>query len=115
MLNMYMGYSAGAGTKMGACLIFAHSAKEARKIGWQETNGMFADEYIDYAVRILRGSEWLYKEANKDKLANDIPHVIVDVRSCKNCGLWGISEINEDGLCIMCEDMREFLSQYPLY
>ena len=98
-----MGYSAGAGSSEGAALIFAHKAREAKEIGWKETSGIFTEEYIDFAVRIIRGHEWLYKEADQEKLANDIPHVVIDVHSCSKCEMWG-DEILENGLCESCND-----------
>jgi hypothetical protein len=107
MLKLYMGYSSFAGSIEGAALIFANSSREAKKVGWRETAGMFTDEYIDFAVNRIRGHEWLYKEAEPDKLANDIAHVIVDVRSCDKCETWGQSEINENGLCESCNDDLE--------
>lgn len=102
MLKTYIGYSQFAGSYEGACLIFAHSAREARVVGWQEAANMFTDEYIDFVVRRIRG-EWFYKEADQDKLANDMPHVVIDVRSCNRCEQWGQSEISEDGLCEECK------------
>ncbi len=48
--------------------------------------------------------EHLYKEADQDKLKNNIPHVIDNPRNtCKQCEYWG-SELNEDGICSNCID-----------
>jgi hypothetical protein len=104
MLKTYMGFSRGAGPEEGAILIFAHSVKEARKVGWNMMGCELTDEYIDFAATIIRKSPWLREEANALKLANDEAHVIDDPRSCDECGMWGIYQIGEDGLCEECRD-----------
>jgi len=98
-MNIYMGFSRTAGPEEGAILIFAHTAKEARVIGW---GWSWCDEYIDFGVRRLRNSDWLYKEANQLKLQNDIPHATDNPHSCKRCEMWGHAEILENGFCEDC-------------
>lgn len=99
MLNIYMGFSRCAGPEEGAMLIFAHTAREARKIGYRY---WWEYEYIDFAVRRMRNCDWLYQEANILKLACDEPHAIDNPKSCSHCETWGGSPILEDGLCQNC-------------
>jgi hypothetical protein len=89
MLNAYVVYSRGATAAECAGLVFAHSVQEARKIGWRSIGSDFTDDYLDFAANILRDHPWLFEEADKLKLANDIPHVIVCPKSCEHCEQWG--------------------------
>jgi hypothetical protein len=43
----------------------------------------------------------LYKEADQEKLEQNIPHVIEDPAACKTCEMWG-SPIDENGFCSQC-------------
>lgn len=105
-LKPYMIYSRGLGSEEGAMLVFAHSSREARVCGWKSDGTSLTDEYIDLGARLIKNSDWLYKEANKDKLDSGVAHVIWSPRVCEQCELWGQSEIGEDGLC---EDCRELI------
>ena len=101
-MNIYMGFSRCNGSYEGAALIFAHSVREAKKVGWRECGNLFTDEFTDFSVRLLKDSEWLYQEANQEKLRNDIAHTIDNPHSCKRCECWGQSEILDNGLCEDC-------------
>lgn len=101
-MNAYMGFSRSLGAHEGAVLIFAHTAREAKKVGWYAVCLFFTMEFTDMAVRRLRDSDWLFLEANQDKLTNDIPHVIDNPHTCKCCELWGRAEILDNGLCEDC-------------
>ena len=107
MLNAYMIYSRCAGPSEGAALVFAHTVREARKIGWQTVGRDYTDEYIDFAANRIRNEEYLYLEASAILLAADKPHIIESPRSCKSCEMWGKSVIGEDGLCDECRDCLE--------
>jgi hypothetical protein len=111
MLNTYMAFSRNAGPEEGAVLVFAHSVKEARKVGWNALSGDLTDEYIDFAIRRIRKSPWLFNEANDLKLANDEAHVIDNPKSCGHCGLWGIEPIGNDGFCDPCREELEELKK----
>jgi hypothetical protein len=104
MLKPYMIYSRYAGQYEGAALVFAHTAKEARKIGW---NGIGSDltggEYIDLAATLMKNSPWIFGEADVEKFDKDEPHVIDDPRCCTSCEMWGL-ELFSDGLCQNCRD-----------
>ena len=103
-LKPYMGYSRAGGSAEGAVLIFAHTAREAKKYAFEELQGWYSDqEWIDVAIKKLKG-EHLYKEADQENLQKNIPHVIDCPKStCKQCECWGL-ELNEDGICSYCID-----------
>ena len=104
MLNTYMGFSRANGPEEGAILIFAHSVREARLVGWRMFGSDLTDEYTDFAAKRIRKSPWLKEEANGLKLANDEAHVIDNPNCCMECGLWGETPIGDDGLCEFCHD-----------
>lgn len=101
-LKPYMGYSQSGGSSEGAILIFAHTAKEAKAIGYGCIMGYFTDEYTDVAVNLIRNGDYLLKQAEPDKLKRDIPHYIFDPVICKVCKLWGTGELNDRGICPNC-------------
>ncbi|KKM17966.1 hypothetical protein LCGC14_1670470 [marine sediment metagenome] len=101
-MRAYMYYSRSGGSEEGAILVFANTAREAGREGWGTGHLMIVDEYIDGAVRWLRDKDWLFEEADKDKLAAGIAHVIDDPRSCSACYYWGLSPIGERGYCEEC-------------
>ena len=103
-LKPYMGYSIGLGASEGAILIFAFTAKEAKKIGYRAS--ILTDEYIDFAVRLMRNSPYLFKDADQEKLKSGMPHVIDNPTSCRHCESWG-SEIGDDGLCQDCRELHD--------
>jgi hypothetical protein len=107
MLNTYMAFSRNNGPEEGAILVFAHSIQEARVVGWRAMPDELTDEYIDFGVRRIRKSPWLYNEANAIKLRNDEAHVIDNPISCDNCGMWGDEPIGKDGYCESCRDEFE--------
>ena len=104
-LKAYMGYSRAGGSREGACLVFAHNTKEARTltypvlIDWFDHNG--SDDYIDTVTKVLKECEHLFKEANQDKLAAGVAHVIESPKTCIVCEMWG-EEIDEKGYCEGC-------------
>lgn len=103
MLNMYMGFSRAAGSEEGACLIFAHTAKEARKLAHRIIRGWYDDDWLDTAVRRLRKAPWLMLEADMTKLAEDTPHAIECPKTCPTCNQWGHEQI--DGRCANCGEV----------
>jgi hypothetical protein len=112
MLKAYMVYSLFLGPQEGAGLVFAHTVREARKIGWQIIGRDFTDQYIDFAATWLRNEPWLFDEADPDKLANGVAHAVFIPNGCNQCGRWGHSRINEFGLCGECED-AEYHASLP--
>jgi hypothetical protein len=94
-MKKYIGYDAGMGPAEGAALIFANTAKEARKVLWED-NWLDIERFIDVRINLIRGDEFLEKEKE-----HDYPHVVRPI-ACDSCNMWGISEIGEDGLCDDC-------------
>lgn len=112
-LKPYMGYSRGGGSEEGAVLIFAHTAREAKKLAFEELKGWCDDqEWIDVAVKRLKG-EWLYAETDQEKLKNNIPHVIDSPTGCRRCELWGV-KLNEKGICEDCLELEEDFNKNDL-
>jgi hypothetical protein len=102
MLNAYMIFSRIGDSENGAALVFAHTAQEARVVGWRGIGSDLTDEYTDLAANRLRNKPWLFDEALAVKFANDEAHVIDDPKFCRTCERWGQSPIGEDGLCEGC-------------
>ena len=91
----------------GAFLVFAHTAKQAKKVGWNAGRGMVVEEYTDLRVRWIRNSPWLRREADAVKLALGTPHVIDNPKSCKSCLQWGHTPIGAQGWCEDCDATLE--------
>jgi len=105
MLNAYMGFDRLAGQQEGAVLIFARTAKEARRLGWRYMRDWFDTEWIHMAVcKVRENVEFLRGDANAEKLASDTPHVIETPRCCPNCEAWGGGAPDENGRCDYCYD-----------
>jgi len=99
-LSPYMGFVAGA-REEGALLVFAHDAREARRLAWPTLHGWFQDvSYIETRVRRLHGTHIL-GEADPQALRAGRPHVVESPTSCDRCMLWG-QPIGVDGLCPDC-------------
>lgn len=109
-LKPYMIFSRTAGPMEGAFLAFAHTEREARKIAGQCFLEI-VDSYIDIGARLMRNKPWLFDDANAEKLANNVPHLIDNPASCHSCFMWGASEII-GGLCADCA--AEPVSYYEL-
>lgn len=94
-LKPYMGFSRAGGSVEGAVLIFAHNAREAKKVGWGSLVYDICDgEYTDFAVRLIRDGEYLFSDADPEKLKADQAHVIESPKSvCSNCELWGMGPL----------------------
>jgi len=97
-MNIYTGYDSYAGSSEGACLIFAHTAKEARLLAWPVLQNWFDSEWIDIRARRIIGEDHLRELANAD-----FPHVIESPPVCDVCETWGGGEPDEDGRCANCE------------
>jgi len=104
-MKAYMGYSRVAGSREGAVLIFANTAKEARKLAWWSVVGSdIAENYLDVAVRWLKNEPWLFKEMP----IRDSPCVVEDPKICTECELWGNGEVGEDGVCSGCKEIMTY-------
>lgn len=81
-LNPYMAHCGDPAE--GAALVFAESAKEARRLAFDTLRGWFDAEWIDTRVRRLR--------KHRDYLMGlyDGKHAVCDdPDSCDVCGTWG--------------------------
>ncbi len=105
-LKPYIAFSGALGARDGgAVLVLAHNAREAKAVVWGECSvihDITGDDYTDLRVLWMRQSEYLYDDANKEKLLNNIPHAVDDATYCKECECWGRSRIGEDKLCDFC-------------
>jgi len=105
-MKMYMAYSAVAGQEVGAVLVFANTAKEAKKLAFKHSfiSDLCNDEFTDVKAKLIRDRDYLWEEKRKD-----VPHVVDSPKSCESCLTWGHHEpIGEDGLCDGCrEDLEE--------
>ena len=102
-LKPYMAYSREMGAQECAILIFAPTAKEAKKLGWLARD-FLTDEFTDLAVKFLKDEPWIFKDANQEKLHLRTPHVIENPSCCKSCEHWGL-KLNENGLCEDCQEL----------
>jgi len=100
-LKPYMGFVDDPSE--GAVLIFAHTAKEAKRLFWDEHRGDVAgDEFIEIRVNLLRKKDWLFLDADQDKLKAGVPHTVISPRSCECCGSWGHEPIEGSDRCATC-------------
>jgi len=97
MLKAYMAHDGHP--EEGAVLVFAHDAREAKKIAWPVLSGWDVEEYIHVRVNLLRDKSFLYDL----KRSEDIPHVIDNPTTCKGCELWG-DELDNRGYCEYCAE-----------
>ena len=95
-MKMYMAYDNFQGCAEGACLVFANTAKEARKIAAGTIINWFGGEWINVRVKWLNEHEYLSRLSISDKA-----HVIENPNVCPRCELWGTGEV-ENGSCPEC-------------
>jgi len=107
-LKPYMGYAGDPSN--GACLIFAHTAKEAKAIGYGVVNS-WGGEWVDMRVNLIRNEDYLFKEADQELLKEDKPHVIEAPMGCDDCEKWGVGEIGPDNLCPSCRRNQELRNE----
>ncbi|MCG7598832.1 hypothetical protein MHM84_03475 [Halomonas sp. McH1-25] len=89
----------------GACLVFASTAKEAKRLAAPVVQDWSNCEYIDVRVGRFRNPAWLLENvADKEKLAKGEPHVIESPPTCNACNLWHDELF--DGYCESCADER---------
>lgn len=107
-LKAYMGYDVQCGSEEGACLIFAHNAREALQLCRPILRSWFSSDFTDVRTRLLVSQEqYLFDtEANQEKLAADIAHVIESPTTCFCCERWGGVLYAFDGEHL-CEDCKE--------
>ncbi|SDL79043.1 hypothetical protein SAMN05661010_02563 [Modicisalibacter muralis] len=102
-LRAYSIYDRDAGPEEGAALAFAHSVKDARKIGFSTLRDWFGTEWIDVAADHLPCDvEWLAEQEGVD--LNGETRLIESPMVCERCELWGRSPLVEKGICEECRD-----------
>ena len=85
-----------------AVLVFALRRGEAKSLGHAAIRGF--DSYAEYThirARLMLNRPWLFKDADKEKLAANVAHVIDNPASCVVCTHWGL-ELNKAGKCTDC-------------
>ena|SRR5690349_18464993 len=93
----------GGDSRDGACLVFAHTVREARRVGFPILDNWECADWIDCRAELLRDKQHLFAEADQEKLAAGIAHAIESPKTCPNCELWG-GELNEnENGCEFCE------------
>lgn len=69
-------------------LVFAYTARAARKIGFLADPGGYGwDGWIDCRVRRIKPTPRIMAHMESDK-----SHAVVDVDSCPDCGCWVTDE-----------------------
>ena len=108
-LNCYMAYEKDS-CENGACLVFAHTAKEAKKIAYNSCLTDWWDmSFIDTRAKRLQNTEHLYSQGDPEKLKNGISHIVDDPITCPKCGLWWDYPLTKDGYCKSCqENFKEY-------
>lgn len=103
-MKTYMGYDGYIGREEGAVLIFAHNAKEAKRLAVPVIQSFFDSDYIAVRACRLWNRDHLFAEADQAKLAEGIAHVIEDPKCCVACECWGYP-LGEDGVCELCQGL----------
>jgi len=98
-MKAYSGFSRIDGPIEGAVLVFANSAKEARKLAYGHC--LNVDEWTDQAVKWIKDDDTIFGLANQQKLNDSIPHVVDCPIDCESCEEWGWG-ITADNKCCGC-------------
>ncbi len=99
-MKMYMGFNSFYGKNEAACLVFANTAKEAKKIAFPVIENWFGGGWLEVKIKMLRDSEYL-----KSLSTSALPHVIEFPETCPKCELWGTGEI-VNGSCSNCKECK---------
>lgn len=104
-MNLYIGW-VGPSQEGGASLIFAHSVREAKPFVFQIANDWGDPLWTDVRCRQLsfETHEYLFEEADQEKLNQGIAHGIDSIPVCRKCELWGTGKLDKEGLCLRCRD-----------
>ena len=82
-LNPYMAHCGEPGE--GALLVFARTARDARKLAYPEISGPFDCGYIDVRAELLRD----HREYLMGLATEPGPHVLDNPPCCPVCERWG--------------------------
>jgi hypothetical protein len=87
-------------------LVFAHSARDAKRLGWRTIKEWTGSEYLVVA-RPLPGKEgWLSEQEGVDLEGE--PRMIESPKACQRCEMWGRTPLNAFGVCEFCDMEEEF-------
>ena len=108
-MRAYSVFSRNLGPHEAAVLVFANSAKEARKLAWPKVQYDIVTEWTDLGVKWMRNEKSVWPLGDQDLLASNTPHVVLGPICCESCGLWGCG-IDNSGMCGCCgEQVGELL------
>lgn len=105
-LHPYIAW-AGEFPDEGAALVFAHTAREAKRLSFGTITGWWSDVvWTDLRVRRLRKhADYLASLGDPTELAALKPHVVDDPTSCTACWCWGIP-LDDAGVCETCREQE---------
>ena len=92
-LNPYMVYDRSLGPAEGAVLVFAHTGKEARRLGYYAIIGLWEVGWINCASCRLDHDPHIMEQA----ISDEEPHVIDSPHTCPRCEKWGNKPLGPDG------------------
>lgn len=92
-MKAYMAYDRNLGSGEGAMLVFANTAKEAKKVSYGL--GWFNSDWIDWVATLIKDLPEHLK-----KLDDGSVQTIESPQVCKSCECWG-GHILEGG-CSLC-------------
>lgn len=95
---MYIGFNSFHGKNTAACLIFANTSREAKKLAYPIVESWFGGGWLEVKTKMLRDMDYL-----KSLAISDLPHAIEYPYACQKCKLWGAREII-DGSCHGCNN-----------
>ena len=98
-MRAYMVYDRAAGSGEGACLVFAKTARDARKLAKPILGGWFNTEWFDIAVKWQRDlPDHLQALDTGEEQAIESPP------TCPNCDCWGGKFVSDGEVCTLCVD-----------
>jgi hypothetical protein len=102
-----MVYDSMAGPECGAGLVFAHSVKEARHVGWKTLSDWHDSAWINIRARRLKETGTLLSQADGSLYNAGTPHIIESPIACKGCESW-FDDYDSNGYCEACHESNEF-------
>ena len=83
-MKAYMGFSEVWGQGEAACLVFASTAREAKKLAWPIVHDWWGNEWIDCRATLM-----LKLPSHLKKLDTGEPQVFDCPPGCPRCEIWG--------------------------
>ena len=103
-MRAYMTFSRLAGPQEGALLVFARTAKEARRKVFRNAQDLLHMEWTDLQVRWLRDGADSHRIPEMEEAGE--PYVIEAPKSCRDCELWYSEGYDDDGRCDDCAGLH---------